>query len=305
MAEMAILFAFIDSLQRSVQPIKEISGKIANVQRAATGFEKLYDFHLEFPKRPDHIKTIQKVDALEVKNVEFHYPINRDFKLGPINLKFNAGEKIGIVGSSGSGKSTLLKILCGDLMPVSGTPVLDLENNRSISLKDNFEDYKVNVGLVSQDSHLFTHSLAYNLSLSIQSNSELEKFWNKAKDDIPYLKIWGIDLHSLIVPRDLSQGQKQLLSALRACFLQKPVIFFDEISSALDPHLEKALRIVVELLQKKALTVVVAHRLETILDAHKIIVVGNGRVISVGTDAELKKTCPAYQEFITELGRTH
>jgi ATP-binding cassette subfamily B protein len=305
MTEMAVLFAFIDSLQRSVQPIKEISGKIANVQRAATGFEKLYDFHLEFPYRPDVHHNMARVNALEIKDVEFFYPINRDFKLGPINLKFNAGEKIGIVGSSGSGKSTLLKILCGDLMPVSGTPVLDLEDNRTISLKDDFEDYKVNVGLVSQDSHLFTHSLAYNLSLNIQSNSELEKFWNKAKDDIPYLKIWGIELHSLIVPRDLSQGQKQLLSALRACFLQKPVIFFDEISSALDPHLEKALRIVVELLQKKALTVVVAHRLETILDAHKIIVVANGRVISVGTDAELKKSCSAYQEFITELGRTH
>jgi ATP-binding cassette subfamily B protein len=303
--EMAILFAFIDSLQRSVQPIKEISGKIANVQRAATGFEKLYDFHLEFPRRPDNYKVIQKVNAMEVKDVEFFYPINRDFKLGPINLKFMAGEKIGIVGSSGSGKSTLLKILCGDLMPVAGTPVLDLENDRTISLKEDFEDYKVNVGLVSQDSHLFSHSLAYNLSLNNDSNSELEKFWDKAKDDIPYLKIWGIELHSLIIPRDLSQGQKQLLSALRACYLQKPVIFFDEISSALDPHLEKALRIVVELLQKRALTVVVAHRLETILDSHKIIVVANGRIISVGTDVELKKGCPAYQEFITELGRTN
>jgi len=301
--EMAVLFAFIDSLQRSVQPIKEISGKITNVQRAATGLEKLYDFHVEFPQRPDIFKTIQKVNALEVKNVSFHYPINRDFKLGPMNLKFNAGEKIGIVGTSGSGKSTLLKILCGDLMPVSGTPQLDLDNNSTITLKNDFEDYKINVGLVSQDSHLFSHTLAYNLSLSPGPNMNLEKFWNKAKIDIPYLGRWGINLDSLIIPRQLSQGQKQLLSALRACFLQKPVIFFDEISSALDPHLEKALRLVVELLQEKALTVVVAHRLETILDADKIIVVDNGQVLAVGTDAELKKSCPPYQNFITELGR--
>src|SRR5690606_32835688 len=98
-----------------------------------------------------------------------------------------------------------------------------------------------------------------------------------------------------------SLGQKQLLSALRSCFLKKPIVLFDEISSGLDSELEKALRKVVLMIQENSLTFIVAHRLETIIEADKIIVLENGRLIDSGIHSDLMQRSHVYQEFISEL----
>ena len=102
----------------------------------------------------------------------------------------------------------------------------------------------------------------------------------------------------------LSLGQRQLLAGVRACYLKKNVVFFDEISSALDSELELALRECILLIQEVSLTIIVAHRVETIVNAHKILVMEKGRLLHSGKHHELLKESNVYQEFIRQLSHS-
>ena len=100
-------------------------------------------------------------------------------------------------------------------------------------------------------------------------------------------------------------GQKQLVSALRACFLKRPVVLFDEISSGLDSSLEMALRQLVLLVQKQALTIIVAHRIETLIFAQKILVMDGGKLVASGEHADLILKNDRYREFVAHLRHSH
>ena len=123
--------------------------------------------------------------------------------------------------------------------------------------------------------------------------------------EISYLKNWSVRPDTIINPKLLSLGQKQLISALRSCYLTKPIVLFDEISSGLDSDLELALRKLVLLIQKKSLTLIVAHRIETIVNADKILVMNQGQLQSVGTHQQLVKNSAVYQDFISQLKNLH
>ncbi len=112
---------------------------------------------------------------------------------------------------------------------------------------------------------------------------------------------WSIEPHDQINPKELSLGQKQLISALRSCFLAKPIVLFDEISSGMDSELEEALRKLVLLVQRSSLTFIVAHRIETIIHANKIIVMNEGKIESIGEHNSLLSSSSIYQEFIKNL----
>lgn len=301
--EAALIFAIVDLIQRSIGPIKEISGKMANIQRALTGIERMIEFlsHFKSSKmEPFYFdqKEISAIEFLRVDLPKFSYP-HSDFSLRDIKFDLKYGKQISIVGLSGSGKSTLLNILTGNLRPENHQIFLQLNDGSSISLND-WESYRTRVGLVSQDSHIFSATLAFNLSLK-NNALDLENKFIEFQESIPYLKEWGIKLSDHIHPQHLSLGQKQLLSGLRALYLQKSVIFFDEISQALDPELELSLRQLIQVTAKKALTIVVAHRIETIMQTDEIFVMDSGRVVQSGNHEELLKMSPVYQQFLQEL----
>ncbi len=317
--EMAILASIIDLIQRSISPIKEFASKISSIQRAKSGLIRIQEFNNDISNLPsidfdEHFDTID-LSSLRVKVNSFKYPkMNENtqregFALKDIEFDAKAGELVGIVGLSGSGKSTLLKILSTDI--IADTSMIEITTNTNKKIKfsknhlENFDIYKRQVSIVSQDSHVFTESLAFNITLSSDLDSEMsekfDRFWANVVQEISYIKKWGIEPDTLIKPKELSLGQKQLLSALRSCFLTKPIVLFDEISSGLDSELEEALRILVLLIQKHSLTFIVAHRIETIVNAQKIIVLSAGEVESMGEHSELLRTSATYQEFITQL----
>jgi ATP-binding cassette subfamily B protein len=314
--EMAVLGAIIDLIQRSISPIKEVASKISSIQRAKTGLTRIQEFNMDIQNLPtvsfeDSFKSIQ-MSALEVKVDHFSYPENRNedkeshFSLDKIYFNANAGELIGIVGLSGSGKSTLLKILSTDILAKESLITLKGANNDEIKFSldyvENIDSYKRQVSIVSQDSHVFTETLKFNIMLTNNADdSAFESFWNNVLVEIPYLKNWGVTPTSVINPKELSLGQKQLLSALRSCFLTKPIVLFDEISSGLDSDLEEALRKLVLLIQKKSLTIIVAHRIETIVNANQIIVMDKGQVECIGKHDDLVLNSATYQEFISQL----
>lgn len=310
--EMSVLAAIIDLIQRSISPIKEISGKISSIQRARTGIMRIDEFNDDLATLPKSHFNVD-VSSLSLSKMRVHveyfeYPSkdgSEPFTLSDVELEAKSGELIGIVGQSGCGKSTLLKILATDI--ISKTAKIDLEttDGKVLSFSGNnisqLMEYKSQVSIVSQDSHVFSNSLRFNITLSEELSSDFDIFWEQVTEKIPYLKKWAIASEDFINPKDLSLGQKQLLSALRSCFLVKPIVLFDEISSSLDSELEEALRKLVLLIQENSLTFIVAHRIETIIEADQILVMKNGKLVSRGVHSELLASSVPYQEFITQL----
>lgn len=319
LTEVALIFAIVDLIQRSINPIKEISGKIANIQRAFTGIERIQHFLNDIPS----LETIknemngQEIPFLKMTvDIEvFEYVLQKSktkdqererFRLSDIHFEGLPGELIGIVGLSGSGKSTLLNILAGNILAPNAEVNLlmgTLEESYNLPLRE-LNEYRKEVSIVSQESHIFSESLMFNITLKRIKPIDFEASWNFLIENIPYLKNWGIVPDDIVVPQMLSLGQRQLLAAVRACYIKKNVVFFDEISSALDSELEFALRKLILLIQKFSLTVIVAHRVETIINADKILVMQNGRVINSGKHSELMIQSNVYQDFIQEVSHS-
>lgn len=314
--EMAVVAAIVDLIQRSIGPIKEVSGKISSIQRARTGILRIEEFNEDLKTLPKTIfhskKNKIKLKLMKIDIPYFEYPRKKDdgvFNIKDIHIEGRPGELIGIVGQSGCGKSTLLKILSTDIIADNTKIELQCKSGKVLNFTgDNQEElleYKGQVSIVSQDSHVFSSTLEFNISLSYNKDSQFEAFWENVKNEIPYVKSWGVEGESKINPKELSLGQKQLLSALRSCYLAKPIVLFDEISSGLDSELEEALRKLVLLIQKQSLTFIVAHRIETILHADQILVMKKGRIVDRGKHKELLNNSAPYQEFITQLMKVH
>jgi len=295
--EVAILAALIDLIQKSISPIKEVASKISVLQRASTGLTRLSEFNQSFSQdaylRQDFNQL--NVDKMNFSLKNFQY--DQGFKLEDISFELKRGEILGILGESGCGKSTLLKLLSGQYHTFEGSIDIDGTNVDPSKEKDlrYFSSY---VSLISQDSHVFTETLKFNITLGYDIG--FEDFWDLAKKNIPYLGRWGLMPDEKIDPKLFSMGQKQLLSGLRALFLKKPIILMDEISSGLDSELELALRDLTKFFQSRSITIIVTHRLETILKSDSLILLDKGHLLVKGNHAELQNH-PKFNEFLTHL----
>lgn len=319
LTEVALIFAIVDLIQRSISPIKEISGKIANIQRAATGIDRIQNFLNDIPAKKTFImeEGVKQIPFLKMKvDIErFEYPLRKGvnagderehFSLANIHFEGSPGELIGIVGLSGSGKSTLLNILAGNILAPDADVRLLMgrsDDGFELHLRD-LDEYRREVSIVSQESHIFTESLMFNITLKRTEPVDFREQWNFLTENIPYLKTWGLGPDDIVVPHSLSLGQRQLLAGVRACYIKKNIVFFDEISSALDSDLEYSLRTLVLLIQEFSLTIIVAHRVETIVNADKILVMDKGRVTDMGIHGELLLRSKVYQDFIRELSHS-
>lgn len=315
--EAGIILAVVDLIQRSIGPIKDIASKIANVQRALTGFTRIAGFldHLEKGDfavvKNDAFKFKKSLNHLSVNVEYFTYGQKKNqtiFELQDISFEGHRGQLIGLVGLSGSGKSTLFGVIAGNIIPKKAEIILTGDDGEKIVYPgkgiDDVIRYREQVGLVSQDSHVFTDTLEFNITLGDGQTEEFAKFWEFMKEQMEYLREWGLGPKDKINPGELSTGQKQLLAGVRACYQQKPLVLFDEISSGLDSALEKALRKVVLLVQKNSITMIVAHRLETIIASDSIHVMDNGRLLSSGNHQELSEGSALYQRFMEELSHS-
>lgn len=312
--DVAILAAMIDLIQRSISPIKDIAGKLSGIQRASTGITRLVEFNqmLSDEENTEFVEIEmddRKLSSVEVDIRSFHYHADQDqaggkpFVLSQISFVAKKEQLVGIVGMSGSGKSTLMGILSGNIVTDSQSIQINFENGTDLKYPCTSSDislYRSKVSLVSQDSHIFSASFRFNISMGLEQE-RVGPFWNFIMAEIDYLGEWGISLDQEITPDGLSLGQKQLISGIRACFLKRPIICFDEISSSLDSELELALRKLVLFSQRQALTFIVAHRIETVHQADQIIVLDQGKMVGVGTHSVLMAHNANYRDFVKEI----
>lgn len=295
--EVAILAALLDLIQKSITPIKDVASKISVLSRAKTGVERIHQFNESFDQSEFTAENYTDLDADSLNfNLEY-FSYHEGFDLKGINFELKKGEILGILGESGCGKSTLLKLLSGQYQTFRGLISIDGKNINPLQELElrKFSSY---ISLISQDSHVFTETLKFNITLGSEIN--FDDFWQLATRYVPYLLKWNISPNDKIDSKKLSLGQKQLISGLRALYLKKPIILMDELSSGLDSELESALKDLLTFFQSRTMTIIVTHRLETILNSQKLLILESGRMLGFGSYHSLKDIAQ-FKEFVRHL----
>jgi ATP-binding cassette subfamily B protein len=233
--------------------------------------------------------------AIEVRGVSFCYPSEQQPTLQDLSFAIASGECVAIVGASGSGKSTLARLLAGLYEPAEGSILFDGVDMRARDLGQ----LRERLGIVTQDTRLFSGTLRDNVALfepgidgdAIQDACDAACL----HEDIARMPM-GYDTMLADGGTSLSGGQRQRLSLARALLRKPGVLILDEATSALDTLTEQ--RVQARLRRLACTRIVVAHRLSTIVEADKILVLEQGRLVAMGRHADLVQICPQYRALV-------
>ncbi|HMT02819.1 MAG TPA: lipid A export permease/ATP-binding protein MsbA [Burkholderiales bacterium] len=291
--------SFIIAMMLIMQPMKRITNVTQSLQKGLTAAESVFGF-LDNNEEVDKGKI--KIDGVHqsiiFENVTFKYPTSERNVLDKVNLKINVGETVALVGMSGSGKTTLANLIPRFYTPVEGRILIDDNDLQEISLTS----LRQQISLVSQDVVLFNDTVYNNIAYGISSNKvSYEKVVEAAKqaNAWEYIEQLPQKLDTMIGENGtrLSGGQKQRLAIARAILKNVPILILDEATSALDNQSEKLVQEALDRLMHTRTTLVIAHRLSTVLHADKIIVMERGNIVEMGTHEELLARNNAYAKL--------
>jgi ATP-binding cassette, subfamily B, bacterial len=239
--------------------------------------------------------------TLSIKNLTFSYPSRpSDAALDGISFDVEAGQTVAIVGASGSGKSTLLLLLQGFYPIASGQVILNgIDINERLSA--NPQALRLAIAVVPQEPVIFSGSVYDNVRYGRleASNLDIEQAVEAAAATEFVVKLPD-GFNSFLGERGvrLSGGQRQRIAIARAILKNAPLLLLDEATSALDTESEQLVRLGLEAARKQRTTLIVAHRLSTIMNADKVIVLSNGKVVEVGTPADLMQKSSQFSTMV-------
>lgn len=297
------LSSFIFYAVMTAGSLASFSEIYADMQRAAGAFERISEIlqakpSIHNPRSPRKLPD-QARGIMALHNVTFAYPSNPTQQvLKNISLSIAPGEKLAIVGPSGSGKSTVLSLLLRFFDPLSGSIYVD-----GVDIKDvRIEDLRERFGVVPQDPMIYSASVYENILFGRPEASEAE-VWKAAEaaNLVDFIHTLPQGIHTPLGTRGirLSGGQKQRLAIARVFLRNAPILLLDEATSALDGESEYLVQESFKKLMSTRTTLVVAHRLATVLKADRIVVLNQGRIEAVGTHAELISEEGLYRRLAT------
>ncbi|XP_047513373.1 multidrug resistance protein homolog 49-like [Pieris napi] len=250
---------------------------------------------LETGIKPDSIKGNISFD-----NLYFNYPSRPDVKvLRGLSLTINPGETVALVGGSGCGKSTLLQLLQRAYEPESGTVTVDGHRLKELNL----HHFRSSIGIVGQEPVLFSGTIRDNITLGVEGATE-EDIVAAAKTAHAHQFITklasGYDTRLGEGGAQLSGGQKQRVAIARALIRKPALLLLDEPTSALDPASERQVQLALDAASKGRTTLVVSHRLSTIVNASRIVYIEQGSVLEAGSHLELLDKKGAYWKLVQD-----
>lgn len=284
--------SFIAALIMLYTPIKSIGNNFNNVQMALMAMERVFGLLDRMPaiQSKENAKPMTGLQKqIEYKDVSFAYEKGRPV-LKHVNLTINKGQTIAFVGNSGGGKSTLISLLPRfyDLGNNSGQILIDGTNIKDLDL----DSLRQNIAVVFQDNFLFDGTIRENILLGNENakEEEIQKAIRMACLD-EFIKTLKDGLDTRIGERGvlLSGGQKQRIAIARAFLKNAPIVILDEATSALDNKSEAVVQQAIDNLMQDRTVLIIAHRLSTVRNADKIVVVNYGEIVESGSHDELLK----------------
>ncbi|MGC8954753.1 MAG: ABC transporter ATP-binding protein [Fervidobacterium sp.] len=291
------LFAFVSYIDTFMRPIEDLSEKYDIIQNTTASAEKIFALLDEPTEEENNKGGKNEIEAgnVEFKDVWFSYD-NKRWILKGVDLKFRPGELVAIVGETGAGKTTIMNLINGMYKPQKGNILIDgvpLENY-------DLQMLRKHVSAVPQDVVLFSGTLLDNIRLFHEEFSEaqvysaLEKV--RALDIIQRLPN-GIYTEIVERGKGISAGERQLIALARSVLFGAKIFILDEATSNIDVETEHRIQQAVRELSKENTVIMIAHRLSTVVEADRIIVVADGQIAEEGKHLELLKQKGAYYKL--------
>ena len=288
------LVAFNMYITMLYNPLRQIADKFNVMQMGIVAADRVFEI-LDTEENVQDNGTIEASHfkgTIELKDVRFSYIKNEEVLKG-INLKVQPGETIAIVGSTGAGKSTIINLLNRFYEINSGEISIDNRNINDYTL----ESLRKQIAIVLQDVFLFSDSIYKNITLHNETISR--------EDVIAAAKKIGVHEFIMTLPEGydynvkergvmLSSGQRQLIAFLRAYVSNPSILILDEATSSIDTHSEELIQKATDAITKDRTSIVIAHRLATVVNASKIIVMDKGQIVEQGTHQELLMKANGY-----------
>ena len=299
------LFMFMGLTSEILAPLHLLSDILPQYSRRARHIDKYLKLLDEQDKVLDPTKPLKTSDDLlakskgkiEFKNVDFAYSENGRQIINDLSFEIEPGQHVAIVGHSGAGKSTIMALVTRLVDPINGEILFDGINLRDLKQ----EDYRALLGVVLQENSLYNETVGQNIAYG-KPEATLEEIDNAAKlaaaDD--FISKLPDSYETLIGERGvkLSGGEKQRLAIARAILKNPKVVVLDEPTSALDSITEAKVQKGLDTLIEGRTAIVIAHRLATVRNADKILVLSEGKKIAFGSHSELMRTCEDYQRMV-------
>lgn len=282
--------------------IRSINSIFRQIPLRFVELEKYLDIIDQVPIFEEEGNQKFKAGEIVFNDVQFTYPAGKEPVLDKISFKIEAGKKTAFVGYSGSGKSTITRLLLRMYDWQSGDITIGGKSVKEMNIKS----LRHAVGYVEQHVDLFDDTVKENILFGVSekqykaAEKRIEKVAHQARIDQFYHRLGETKLDTLIGERGikLSGGERQRIGIARAIIKDPEILIFDEATASLDTENEKYVMEAIRDVSAGKTTIIIAHRLSTVRDADKIIVMDKGRVVGEGTHDELMESSPVYQNLV-------
>ncbi len=289
---------FLTAMLLLMDPLRHMAGlnsTFVTMSVAAKGIFASIDKPLEEDKGT--IELEKATGRMTFENVSLKYPGSKKFAVSDFNLEVNPGEHIALVGESGSGKSSIINMIPRFWLPTKGRILIDGHDYKDVTLTS----LRDNIAIVTQDVFLFDDTIRNNIAYGMPNATEEEiQAAVKAAALEPFIESLPHGLESQVgeAGDKLSGGQKQRISIARAILKNAPILILDEATSALDSESERHIQTALDNLMQGRTCFTVAHRLSTIENADRIIVMENSKIIEMGTHQSLIQKDGKYANLV-------